>query len=148
MYNTSMLPSKVMPYLFWLAAPLMDSSIVQKQKGRTYHREGYWIMNLFPTPLLICWTTHCASLSSKAYPRAILDSRISVGPTFIIFGFFSRSYCLIKVWTLWEGHKIWKKIPLSIWRYSVASNFKWKIFSNCVTFSEGPNFKRPYVYWI
>ena len=24
-----------------------------------------WIMNLFPTPLLICWTTHCASLSSK-----------------------------------------------------------------------------------
>ena len=28
-YITSMLPSKVMPYLFRLAAPLMDSSIVQ-----------------------------------------------------------------------------------------------------------------------
>ena len=33
-----------------------------------------------------------------------------------------------KVWTFWEGHKIWKNLPLSIWRYSVASNFKWKIF--------------------
>ena len=28
LYKTSMLPSKVMSYLFWLAAPLMDSSIV------------------------------------------------------------------------------------------------------------------------
>ena len=35
MYNTSMLPSKVMPYLLRLALPLMDSSIVQKT---TYKR--------------------------------------------------------------------------------------------------------------
>ena len=27
-----------------------------------------------------------------------------------------------------------------IWRYFVASNFKWKIFSNFVAFSEYPNF--------
>ena len=46
----------------------------------------------------------------------------------------------IKVWTFWEGHKNWKNLPLLIWRYSVASNFKWKIFSNFVPFSECPNF--------
>ena len=45
-----------------------------------------------------------------------------------------------KVWTFWEGHKIRKNLPLSIWHCSVASNFKWKIFSNFMPFSEGPNF--------
>ena len=29
---------------------------------------------------------------------------------------------LVKVWMYWEGHKIRKNLPLSIWRYSVASN--------------------------
>ena len=39
-----MLPSKVMSYLFWLAAPLMDSSIVQisNKKGGPLHHE--WII--------------------------------------------------------------------------------------------------------
>ena len=53
--------------------------------------------------------------------------------------------CLIfecKVRIFWEGHKIWKNLPLKIWRYWLASNFKWKIFSNFVAFSEYPNFKR------
>ena len=36
--------------------------------------------------------------------------------------------CTSKVWTFWEGHKIWKNLPLKIWRYWVMSNFKWKIF--------------------
>ena len=35
-----------------------------------------------------------------------------------------------------------KNLPLSIRLYSVASNFKWKIFSNFVPFSEGSNFKK------
>ena len=35
---------------------------------------------------------------------------------------------LFKVWTFWEAHKIWKNVPLKIWRYSVASNFKWNLF--------------------
>ena len=48
-----------------------------------------------------------------------------------------------KVRVFWEGHKIWKNLPLKIWRYSVMSNFKWKIFSNFVAFSEYPNFKEP-----
>ena len=48
----------------------------------------------------------------------------------------------IKVWIFWEGHKIWKTLPLKIWRYSVASNFKWKSFSNSVAFSEYPNFTK------
>ena len=37
-------------------------------------------------------------------------------------------HIFFKVWILWEGHKIWKNLPLKIWRYWVASNFKWKIF--------------------
>ena len=40
----------------------------------------------------------------------------------------------------WKGHKIWKNLPLKICRYRVMSNFKWKIFSNFVAFSEYPNF--------
>ena len=33
-----------------------------------------------------------------------------------------------KIRVFWEGHKIWKNLPLKIWRYWVASNLKWKIF--------------------
>ena len=46
--------------------------------------------------------------------------------------------CLVvgKVQIFWEGHKLEKNLPLIIWRYSVASNVKWKIFSNFVAFSE------------
>ena len=47
---------------------------------------------------------------------------------------------VLKVWIFWEGHKIRKNLPLKIWCYSVASNFKWKFFSNFVAFSEYPNF--------
>ena len=52
------------------------------------------------------------------------------------------SISFFKVRIFWEGHKIWKDLPLKIWRYSVASNFKWKIFSNLVAFSEYPNFNK------
>ena len=45
-----------------------------------------------------------------------------------------------KVRIFWEGHNIWKNLPRKIWRYWVVSNFKWKIFSNFVAFSEYPNF--------
>ena len=41
--------------------------------------------------------------------------------------------------------KFEKNLPLKIWRYWVASNFKWKIFSNFVAFSEYPNFKDRYI---
>ena len=51
MYITSMLPSKVMPYLFRLAAPLMDSSIVQISNNKDgYHQQDcciFWIGHLF-----------------------------------------------------------------------------------------------------
>ena len=47
---------------------------------------------------------------------------------------------LDKVRIFWEGQKIWKNLPRKIWRYWVASNFKWKIFSNFVALSEYPNF--------
>ena len=40
-----------------------------------------------------------------------------------------------KVRISWEGHKIWKNLPLK-WHYSCT----WKIFSNFVAFSEYPNF--------
>ena len=48
----------------------------------------------------------------------------------------------LKVRIIWEGHKIWKNLPLKIWRYWVASNFKWKFFPNFVAFSEYPNFTK------
>ena len=37
LYITSVLPSKVMSYLFWLAAPLMGSTIV-----RISNKKGFW----------------------------------------------------------------------------------------------------------
>ena len=57
----------------------------------------------------------------------------------------------LKVRIIWEGHKIWKNLPLKIWLYWVPSNFKWKILSNFVAFSEYPNFKsnvvKPVEFW-
>ena len=47
----------------------------------------------------------------------------------------------------WEGRKIWKNLPLEIWRNLVRSNFKWKIFSNFVAFSEYPNFTLLQLHW-
>ena len=53
----------------------------------------------------------------------------------------------IKVRIFWEGHKIWKNLPLKIWHYSVTSNFKWMIFSNFVAFSEYLNFNFSKFFW-
>ena len=39
-----------------------------------------------------------------------------------------------------KAKKCEKNLPQKIWHYWVASNFKWKIFSNFVAFSEYPNF--------
>ena len=50
-----------------------------------------------------------------------------------VFGFL---FVMDKVRIFWEGHKIWKNLPLKICRYWVMSNFKWKIFLNFVAFSE------------
>ena len=49
---------------------------------------------------------------------------------------------LIKFGQTEKGTKFEKNLPLSIQFYSVVSNLKWKIFSNFVPFSEGPNFKK------
>ena len=49
-------------------------------------------------------------------------------------------WCKVRIF--WEGHKIRKNLPLNIWGYLVASNFKWKMFSNFVAFSEYPNFTK------
>ena len=46
--------------------------------------------------------------------------------------------CKVRIFR--DVHKIWKSLPLKILHYSVTSNFKWKIFSNFVAFSEYPNF--------
>ena len=56
------------------------------------------------------------------------------------WNFVWSSILVFKVYILWECHKIWKNLPLEIWRYSLTSNFKWKIFLNFVAFSEYPNF--------
>ena len=53
-----------------------------------------------------------------------------------------------KVWIFWKGHKIRKNLPLKIWRYSIASNFKWKIFLNFVAFSECPNYMKLFTAWL
>ena len=39
-----------------------------------------------------------------------------------------------------KASKFEKNLPLIIWLYWGASNFKWKFSSNCVAFSEYPNF--------
>ena len=39
-----------------------------------------------------------------------------------------------------KATKFEKNLPLKLWCYWVASNFKWKILSNFVAFSEYPNF--------
>ena len=39
-----------------------------------------------------------------------------------------------------------KNLPLKIWCYSVTSNFKWKVFSNFVAFSEFLNFWYIYIF--
>ena len=57
---------------------------------------------------------------------------------FFIVHFVFSLVCKVRIF--WEGHKIWKHLPLEVWRYSVISNFKWKIFSNFVAISEYPNF--------
>ena len=76
------------------------------------------------------WIEDCCKLSARASKVSIiylLNSRINL--------------ILSKVRIFWEDHKIWKNLPLKIWCYWVVSNFKRKIFSNFVAFSEYPNFK-------
>ena len=60
---------------------------------------------------------------------------------FYIYWILTRPFNNVKVRIFWEGHRIWKNLPLKIWCDSVTSNFKLKIFSNFVAFSEYPNFK-------
>ena len=43
---------------------------------------------------------------------------------------FILCHVISKVQIFWECHTIWKNLPLRIWRYSVTSNLKLKIFSN------------------
>jgi hypothetical protein len=51
-----------------------------------------------------------------------------------------RIYSLIKVWTFWEGHKIWKNLPLKIWRNWVTQIESGRFLKNFVPFSERLNF--------
>ena len=48
-------------------------------------------------------------------------------------------YCKVKFGCSEKDTKFEKNLPL----YTVVSNFKWKIFSNFVFFSECPNFNIP-----
>ena len=59
---------------------------------------------------------------------------------YLKFNVWRLSIGKYKIWIFREGQKICKNLPLKIWRYSVSSNYKWKIFSNFVAFSEYPNF--------
>ena len=47
---------------------------------------------------------------------------------------------LVKVQILWEGHKNFALLPIFIWHYLVASNYKWKMGQIFWAFSEYPNF--------
>ena len=51
-----------------------------------------------------------------------------------------QNYFLLKFGYSEKATKFEKNLPLKIWRYWVASNFKWIFFSNFVAFSEYPNF--------
>ena len=76
----------------------------------------------------------CSFLISRgasvvAWPLDILIGQSSLSPvkstvkSWIVVLNQGQNLGFIKVSTFWEGHKIWKNLPLSIWRYSVASNF-------------------------
>ena len=69
-------------------------------------------------------------------------------PSYLVQGtlLWPSFYSSIKVRIFWKGHKVWKNLPLKIWRYSVTSNLKWKIFSNLLAFSEYPNFKKMFLW--
>ena len=81
--------------------------------------------NVFPDPHAV-WVY---TLMARVYN--LVKNEIFVG---------QKETGFLKVRIFWEGHKIWKNLPLKIWHYWVASNFKWKIFSNFVAFSEYSNF--------
>ena len=105
-----------------------------------------WIKYLVQTTLdlndslLLLLNTCCRFSNSLSVVKSLVANWC-----FIQFpGFFPKVVLkvshLSKVRIFWEGHKNLKKLPLKIWRCWVASNFKWKIFSKFVAFSEYLNF--------
>ena len=48
--------------------------------------------------------------------------------------------CSSKVPIFWEGHKIMKRYPNSIWHYLLSSKKVWRFFNTFVAFSEYMNF--------
>ena len=87
--------------------------------------------------LILVWE-FCPDRTLVWFPKSTKVKLITCFHDSWIYEFCSRFF--FKLLTFWKGHKIWKNLPLKIWRYSVVTNFKWKIFSNLVFFSECPNF--------
>ena len=85
-------------------------------------------------PPVDCWKTPIGRSFCEAKVARGYQVKFKIETVWVLSGH------LLKVWTFWEGHKIWKNLPLKIWCCSVASNSMWKVFSNCVPFSECPNF--------
>ena len=96
------------------------------QRGKTFLFLIFWL----------CRTTEASALT-------FLPVRPRPDPQFYIQLVYQATLSF-KVRIFWEGHKIWKNLPFRIRRYSLTSNFMWKIFSNFVAFSEYPNFTLKY----
>ena len=86
---------------------------------------------------LIIWNLQVQDLSSISFNLAILWTDLHMEE-------WTSDHKLFKVRIFWEGHKIWKNLPLKIWHYWVAFDFMWKIFSNFVAFSEYLKFNKKY----
>ena len=96
-----------------------------------------------PRPVPVSFNTWQISVAAEAKQTTTFQLSTMVGTANFhpkIHLDWQVKWCKVRIF--WEGHKIRKNLPLKIWRYWVASNFKWKIFSNVVDFSEYPNFKR------
>ena len=58
----------------------------------------------------------------------------------IVLSYDRNRDVLLKVQIFWKGHKNFSHLPLFIWHYLAASNYKWKMGQTFVAFSEYLNF--------
>ena len=74
------------------------------------------------TPLRKCHCKCCSSSFIATYLHFLLHSH-SEKWMLDFFQFWTKKAHLVKVQIFWEGHKIWKNLPLKIWHYTLETKF-------------------------
>ena len=96
---------------------------VERSCRRNLHLR-YWLRFQFFIPILV-WTSGCFGLEGKDFPLLLI--------------YLNKGF-LVKFGYSEKATKFEKNLPFKIWRYSVTSNFKWKIFSHKIKSRMGQNF--------